>query len=92
MTLLSHLLGLPLPDAYSSLWLAPSSVTTVLFDEHNPPGSLCDGGQGEEGYVTVTPRALCVGGTGHLFAAGIDSADSKYEGWKRPSGVKCNYR
>lgn len=86
MTLLSHLLGIPLPDVHASIWLAPSSVTTVLFDEHNPSD-----GEGGERFVTVTPRALCIGGTGHLWAAGIESANSRYEGWERPSGVKFNY-
>jgi broad specificity phosphatase PhoE len=34
LTLISHLLAIPLPMVHVSMWLAPSSVTTILFDEY----------------------------------------------------------
>lgn len=35
LTWLSHLLEIPLPLMWSGFWMAPSSVTTVLFDERS---------------------------------------------------------
>lgn len=43
MAWLSHLLGIPLPMVHSSFWFAPSSVTTVLFDEYNNQEDLVQG-------------------------------------------------
>ena len=57
LTWLAHLLAIPLPMMWSSFWLSPSSVTTILFDERSP--------------TWATPRALCVADTSHLYAAGL---------------------
>lgn len=54
LTWLSLILGIPTALFWSSFWLSPSSVSTVLFEEH-PSG-------------TATPRCLCVGDTSHLAA------------------------
>jgi len=103
MTWLSHLLGIPLPMVHSSFWLAPSSVTTILFDEYNNQPDLVQK-LNDDNDVTVatcnhdmqqmiwmTPRAICVGGTNHLAMADLATSNSKYESWERPSGIKCNY-
>lgn len=92
MTWLSHLLGLPLPMVYSSFWLAPSSVTTILFDEQPKHfEQLYTASDDSDNYVYLTPRALCVGGTSHLTAAGLETQNTYYEEWKRPSGIKNNF-
>lgn len=57
MTWLAHLLDLPVPLVWSGFFLAPSSVTTILFDERNDN--------------TAVPRCLCVGDTSHLFASDL---------------------
>lgn len=53
---LSHLLGVPLPVIWSSFWLAPSSVTVLLWDQRS------------DRYAV--PRALCIGDTSHLARRG----------------------
>jgi hypothetical protein len=83
LTWLAHLLGMPVSQVWSSFYLAPSSVTTVLFDERS------------EGKAV--PRAVSVGETGHLYAAGLQTQVSKYEkpnifsAEARPSGIKANF-
>lgn len=57
ITWLAHLLALPLVLAWSGFWLAPSSVTTILFEEHSPQWAV--------------PRCLGLGDVGHLYAAGL---------------------
>ena len=57
LTWLAHLLDLPLTMVWSGFFLAPSSVTTVLFDERSD--------------TAATPRCLAVGDTSHLHAAGL---------------------
>lgn len=80
---LAHLLHIPVAQAFCSFYLAPSSLTTVLFDERGD-GKIC-------------PRAIGVGDIGHLYARGLKMPNSKYEkknifgDWKRPSGIKANY-
>lgn len=54
---LAHLLGLPLGLVWSGFWLAPSSVTTVLFDERTP------------GWAS--PRCLTVSDVSHLYGTGL---------------------
>lgn len=56
-TWLAHLLAIPLTLFWSSFWLAPSSVTTVLFDERSTEWAV--------------PRCLSVGDLSHLYAAGL---------------------
>ncbi len=55
---LGHLLGIPAPLVWAGFFLAPSSVTTVLFEERSPEWA--------------TPRCLAVGDTSHLLAAGLE--------------------
>lgn len=57
MTWLAHLLEIPAPLIWSGFWLAPSSVTTVLFDERT------------EGWAV--PRCLGVGDVSHLYEANL---------------------
>ncbi len=54
---LSHLLQIPIGLVWSSFWIAPSSVTTVLFDERYP------------GWAS--PRCLGVCDLSHLYAEGL---------------------
>lgn len=83
LTWLAHLLMAPLPIMYSSFWLPPSSVTTVLFDER----SKC----------YATPRVIGMADTSHMYAEGLTTAISRYEkpnmfgNWERPSGIKANF-
>ncbi len=57
LTLLAHLLEIPLPLMWSGFWLAPSSVTTLLFDERSDEWAV--------------PRCVGLGDVGHLHAAGL---------------------
>ena len=57
LTWLAHLLDLPVPLVWSGFFLAPSSVTTVLFEERS--------------NGVAVPRCLAVGDTSHLHAAGL---------------------
>lgn len=57
LTWLAHLLDLPLTLAWSGFFMAPSSVTIVLFDERSEDFAV--------------PRCLCVGDTSHLYEAGL---------------------
>lgn len=57
MTWLAHLLELPLTLVWSGIWMAPSSVTVVLFEERTP------------GYAV--PRCIYLGDTSHLYEAGL---------------------
>lgn len=83
LTWLARLLQMPVSQVWSSFYLAPSSVTTVLFDERS--------------LNKAVPRAISVGETGHLYAAGLKTAISKYEkpnvfsSEPRPSGIKANF-
>jgi broad specificity phosphatase PhoE len=54
---LSHLLEIPLGLMWSGFWHAPTSVTTILFDERSEKWAV--------------PRALCVGDCSHLYAANL---------------------
>jgi probable phosphoglycerate mutase len=57
MTWLAQLLALPAPLLWTGLFLAPTSVTTVLMEERSA--------------TTAVPRALAVGDTSHLYVAGL---------------------
>lgn len=86
LTLLSHLLSIPMPMIHASMWLAPSSVTTILFDEYTSrsPEMGCQ--------IVATPRAIQISGTNHLSAAGLEICNSFYEdGGERPAGIKHNF-
>ncbi len=52
---LAHLLEIPLPMIWVSFWHAPSSVTTVLFEERSDEWAV--------------PRCLSVGDVSHLYEA-----------------------
>ena len=54
LTSLAHLLDIPLTLMWAGFWLAPSSVTTVVFDERSAQWAV--------------PRCLSVGDTSHLYA------------------------
>jgi len=54
---LSHLLEIPLPLMWSGFWLAPSSVTTIFFEQRSADWSV--------------PRCVALGDTSHLYAAGL---------------------
>ncbi len=54
LTWLAHLLEIPLTLMWIGFWLAPSSVTTVVFDERSDQWAV--------------PRCLCLGDTSHLYA------------------------
>lgn len=57
LTWLSYLLSIPLEIMWSSFWLAPTSVTTVLMDERSSKYAV--------------PRAINIGDTSHLLIAGL---------------------
>jgi broad specificity phosphatase PhoE len=57
LTWLAHLLEIPLALMWSGFNLAPSSVSTVLFDERSPEWAV--------------PRCLGVGDLSHLYAEGL---------------------
>ena len=57
LTMLAHLLALPLPLFWSGFWLAPSSVSCLVFDERSERWA--------------TPRALYIGDTSHLYDADL---------------------
>ena len=57
LTWLSHLLSIPTPLMWTTFWLSPSSVSAIVFEEH------------ESGWAT--PRCICLGDTSHLSAAGL---------------------
>ncbi|KAK4538698.1 hypothetical protein CDCA_CDCA19G4723 [Cyanidium caldarium] len=80
LTWLAHLLQLPLMSFWCSFWLAPSSVTTVLFEQRSADFAV--------------PRCLAMSDVGHLLAAGLPEAvPSRYErpDGRRPSGLKGNF-
>jgi broad specificity phosphatase PhoE len=54
---LAHLLEIPLSLMWSGFWLAPSSVTTILFDERSSDWAV--------------PRCIGLGDVSHLYAAGL---------------------
>jgi broad specificity phosphatase PhoE len=54
---LSHLLQIPLPLMWSGFTMAPSSVTTILFDERSSEWAV--------------PRCIGFGDTSHLYHAGL---------------------
>jgi len=57
VTLLAHLLALPLVLVWSGFWLPPSSVTTILFEERSADWAI--------------PRCIGLGDVSHLYAAGL---------------------
>jgi len=54
---LAHLLEIPPTLLWAGIWHAPSSVTTVLFEERSGEWAV--------------PRAISVGDVSHLYAAGL---------------------
>lgn len=102
LTMLSHLLRIPLPMVYASMWLAPSSVTTIVFDEYPAREIVNYLTKNIEKKATLTldpnlsetivaPKSICIGGTNHLATAGISIPNSRYEDDERPSGIKHNF-
>jgi len=62
LTWLSQLLGVPLPVMYTSFFLHPSSVTTLLLDEREPG--------------VATWRCLGLGALPHLHRAGLEPSQA----------------
>jgi len=58
LTWLAHLLGIPLSLMWTGFWLAPTSVTVVLFDERSDEWAV--------------PRCLHLGDVSHLYHAGLE--------------------
>lgn len=58
VTWLAHLLQIPLTIMWAGFWLAPASVTTILFDKRSPEWA--------------TPRCIGLGDTSHLYEAGLE--------------------
>jgi len=58
LTMLSHLLRIPLDRAWAGFWLPPASVTAVLMEELSDSWAV--------------PRLVSVGDIAHLYGAGID--------------------
>lgn len=58
LTWLAHLLNIPLTIMWSSFWLSPSSVTTILFDQRSPEWAV--------------PRCIGLADTSHLYEAGLE--------------------
>lgn len=76
----AHLLGLPIEVAWSGLYLAPSSVTTILFERREP--------------TTAVARALSIGDTSHLYAR--PGVGANYQGlqgmdWPSPVAITDNH-
>ncbi len=63
---LSHLLQLPLAALWAGVWLAPSSVTTLLFEHRD--GDL------------AVPRCIELSDTSHLHASGLPIQPSGLQG------------
>ena len=61
LTWLAHLLEIPLTLMWSGFWLAPSSVTTVLFDERDPAWAV--------------PRCIGLGDISHLHFSGLERSN-----------------
>ncbi len=55
LTWLAYLLDIPPPMVWGGFWIAPSSVTTVLFEERS--------------QNWAAPRCLSIGDVGHLYEA-----------------------
>lgn len=62
LTWLAHLLEIPLTLMWSGFWLAPTSVTTILFDERSDEWAV--------------PRCLHAGDISHLYHAGLQVSKS----------------
>jgi probable phosphoglycerate mutase len=58
LTWLAHLLNIPPLIMWTEFWLAPSSVTTVLFEQRSGEWAV--------------PRCLSWGDTSHLYKEGLD--------------------
>ena len=54
---IAHLLEIPIPMMWSSFFLAPSSVTTILFDERSDQWAV--------------PRCIGLADVSHLYQAGL---------------------
>jgi probable phosphoglycerate mutase len=57
LTWLGHLLEIPMPLMWCGFWMAPSSITTILFEERSKEWAV--------------PRCIGLGDTSHLYAAGL---------------------
>ncbi|MDL2232719.1 histidine phosphatase family protein [Ruminococcaceae bacterium OttesenSCG-928-L11] len=62
LSLLSLLMGIPATVLWRSAWVAPTSVTTLLFEEMD--------------RAQINFRLLCMGDTTHLYAASLSDSNS----------------
>ena len=58
LTWMSHILSIPYHIMWSSFWMAPSSVSIILFDKRSREWAV--------------PRALTIGDTSHLYSDSIE--------------------
>jgi len=58
VTWIAHLLNIPLRIAWAGFRLAPTSVTTILFERTSK--------------IWVAPRCLALGDTSHLYKSGLE--------------------
>jgi broad specificity phosphatase PhoE len=58
LTWLAHLLNIPLTTMWSSFWLSPSSVTTILFEQRSANWAV--------------PRCIGLGDTSHLYESDLE--------------------
>ena len=66
LTWLPHLLDLPVDRFWCGFWLPPSSVTTLVFEEHSD--------------AWATPRCTALADVSHLVAAGLPTSPSGRHG------------
>ena len=66
LTLLSHLMRIPLDRAWAGFWLPPASITAVLFEEFSDKWAV--------------PRLVSVGDVGHLYGAGLHTSTMGLKG------------
>ena len=64
--LISHLLNLPLPLAWAHMWLAPTSVTTLVFNKRDS--------------AFVVPKCISLGDTSHLYSDDLEIRFRGYKG------------
>jgi len=62
LVLLSLIMDIPVSALWRSIWLAPTSVSTVLFEQY--------------AESRVNPRLICIGDTSHLYPVNLNNNTS----------------
>ena len=62
LALLSLIMDIPVTALWRSVWLPPSSVSTVLLEQYD--------------QHRINPRLVCIGDTSHLFSLGLNNNTS----------------